>query len=177
MAVTRALWVARKFYSTSKTEFIAPQKLVTWCRALGSGLHWPSTRNRYSYRPAGSRIGRHHFPARSWRRGLAWGFQSLKLPATQTEVASGAKNLNLTWRSFPAAGRANALLLALRNRVRTALPRREVLRCFTGTLTTARRRPFLFADFSILILTINTSFNQDACRVAPRSIRLDGLPL
>ena len=91
---------------TMRTELKLPWELATRCDAWGSSLHWPSTTKRYSYRPARRLKWATHFPSPLLFSGVASGCQSLKLPATCTFLAAGAKNVRIASCSSNAGNRS-----------------------------------------------------------------------
>ena len=74
---------------TLRTEFNPPNGLATVSLARGSGIHSPSTTNRYSYVPGGKAKALIQRPAPSEIMGAAPGRQSLKVPATEIAAAVG----------------------------------------------------------------------------------------
>jgi len=89
---------------TLRTEFNPPKGLAAVSLARGSGIHSPSTTNRYSYVPGGKARALIQRPAPSGIMGVAPGRQSLKVPATEIAAAVGW----LHSRVVSATGRVNS---------------------------------------------------------------------
>src|SRR5689334_7920838 len=77
---------------TFRTEFISPNGLGTVSVARGSGIHSPSTTNRYSYSPGRNTSSLTQRPAPSKTMGETSGRQSLNVPAIATAFAVGWLN-------------------------------------------------------------------------------------
>ncbi len=89
--------VADVIYCKRMTEFVPPNP-SSEKSAAGSGTHvFSSTRNRYSYRPAGRRMTLLHTPCSSGPSRMSLlAFQWLKSPTTATLLARGACSINFT---------------------------------------------------------------------------------
>src|SRR6266404_663758 len=84
--------IRRCYAEATRTEFLPPKGFWTVSLALGSGSHWPSTTNMYSWRPEMPVNSPTHLPLPASLSGVLAGFQPLNEPATQTDLAPGFSN-------------------------------------------------------------------------------------
>src|SRR5260370_12582548 len=82
----------QSYAEATRTEFLPPKGFWTVSLALGSGSHWPSTTNMYSWRPEIPVTSPTHLPLPASVSGVLAGFHPLNEPATQTDLAPGFSN-------------------------------------------------------------------------------------